>query len=75
MTKRERIAELERKVAALEAKPIVYPYWNVLPNYGCCPRCGSYGTHVCYYTVSSGTVTVPNDIGNVSEITYIGAAS
>jgi hypothetical protein len=61
MTKKERIAELERKVAQLEAQALmglfgsekptyVYPYWSVIPpTYGViyCSRCGRAGNHIC----------------------------
>ncbi len=52
MTKKERIEELERRVAELEAQPHVHymPYWSVIPpTYGQCSLCGSafYAGHRC----------------------------
>lgn len=82
MTKNERIAELERKVAELEARPSIvqYPYVNVPSmwiNYGQCPKCGGAFTmgHICNWwllTTVTGSATDRLDYGN---ITVMGAAS
>lgn len=79
MTKKERIAELERKVAELEADRLARQFYipsipSVWVNYGQCPYCGQANTmgHACYrYTVWNGTTTV----SSADNITYIGAAS
>jgi hypothetical protein len=51
MTKKERIAELERRVAELEAQPAVYqPWWGLTPpSFGRCAGCGGqlHGDHQC----------------------------
>lgn len=68
MTKKERIADLERRVAELEAEPRQY----VFPSYPItawgrgwvCPSCGQYvigSGHACWtYTTSASTI--PGDI-------------
>lgn len=73
MTKKERIAELERKVAALEAINFAALFGSerATPVWRC--RCGRTDTHACwitpYDTGSGGTTAVTN------LPTYIGAAS
>lgn len=79
MTKKERIAELERKVAELEARPTYAPYWSVIPPWSWyapvrCSNCGAYGAHICNYYVTSGTTTDLTGAWD-TNITYIGAAS
>ncbi len=84
MTKKERIAELERKVAELEADRLARQFYipaipSVWANYGQCPYCGQSNTmgHVCWRgwsgttTVSTDTTTVSSD---TNDISWIGAA-
>ena len=51
MKNKERIEELERRVAELEARPAYQPWWGLTPPFfGRCAGCGGQltGDHQCY---------------------------
>lgn len=79
MTKKERIAELERKVAELEARPPIvhYPYVSVPSAWigSPCPACGTYGSHACMGRFWNTTTSGATDRLDYSNITVMGAAS
>lgn len=74
MKAKERIAELERRVAELEARaPVIYQPWS--PVYGRCVWCGGALTadHYCArwwvapITVGDASTTVWNQINGILE--------
>ena len=86
MTKKERIAELERKVAELEARPttiIQREFYAPAFDANRCHVCGAYGWHACMgrwwdrFGTGGWTVSVPYSTvattDYISNITYLGA--